>query len=252
MQREEVIVYSHSRGYELHLLLRTPEVVADPLLHVFFHGQVDRASFIPPVYHRRTSSLRLNAICLFASDPMLLFSPDPSIGWFLLGDDEFWPRLDDLTTRIRVENRLSGIAWHGPSGGGYVAVRNALRSRTPGLAFAVGPQNDPREFHYWQEFAPIADGELAGQSVPPLAELLRETPPADDRIIYITVSDHDYHHLRFHIQPIFTESAALGNVYLSLLRNGRGHGRVDEIDYWAEFANAVAMFHRVAHSPHLT
>ncbi|GAA3092435.1 hypothetical protein [Streptosporangium carneum] len=242
MHQEEEIVYLHSRGYELRVLRRTPEVVASPLLHVFFHGQVDRARFVPPVYHRRRSSLRLEAICLFASDPVLLFSREPSIGWFLLGDDEFWPRLDDLTARVCAENGLSGIAWHGPSAGGYVAIRNALRSRTPGLAFAVGPQNDPRRFPYWREFAPTAAGELAGQDVPPITELLRETPPAADRAVYITVNDRDYHHLRFHIEPIFTESSALRNVHISLLRNGLGHERITEVDYWTGFAKAVDMF----------
>lgn len=239
---EEEISYRHSKGYELRVLLRVPEVVTDPLLHVFLHGQVNRANFTPPVFHRRNSSLRLNAICLFVSDPVLFFDPDPSIGWFILGDDEFWPVLDGLTARIRAENALAGIAWHGPSGGGYVAIRNALRATTPSLAFAVGPQNDPGDFHYWREFAPVADGELAGREVPSIARLLRDSPPAGDRVIYIVVSDRDYHHLKFHIQPIFAASAALENVYISLLRNGRGHGRIAEIDYWTGFANAVNMF----------
>ncbi|MFG1910728.1 hypothetical protein [Kribbella sp. NPDC048928] len=241
MGSEEEMEFQHSRGYRMSVLLREPAEVRDPLLHVFFHGQLDRAAFVPPVYHRRNTSTRLGAVCLFVSDPVLYFDEDSSIGWYLLGDDEFWPVLARLTERICADHGLRGVAWHGPSAGGYVAIRNCLRSDLPSLAFAVGPQNDPTEFYFWKDFASIAAAERI-DTVPVLAQLIRHKTPGPGKMISIIVSDRDYTHLKDHIHPVFVVSRALSMVELTILENGRGHGRVEEVDYWANFDRAQERF----------
>lgn len=150
MGSEEEMEFRHSRGYRMSVLVREPAEVRDPLLHVFFHGQLDRAAFVPPVYHRRNTSTRLGAVCLFVSDPVLYFDEDSSIGWYLLGDDEFWPALARLTGRSAERPHrvllLEGLRVHRRRR----ADRHRSRARPAGSAQNTRSGQD--DLDYWANF----------------------------------------------------------------------------------------------------
>lgn len=229
--------------YELRLQLRHPAQITDDCLHVFLHGQAKRDKYTPPVFYRRNSSRHLDALCLFLSDPVLLYTPACSIGWHLLGDDLLWPYLHSLLHNLLAVHDLRAIVWHGSSAGAYAAIRNTLRWPGPSLALAVAPQNDPTHFGYWHEYAPYAD--LPHTAAPePLDQLLTTTPPSAASSIYITVNNRDRYHLTDHIKPLLPHSDRRDNISITLLHNNFGHERISETDYWTHYRRARTLWRR--------
>ncbi|ATY17190.1 hypothetical protein CU254_42230 (plasmid) [Amycolatopsis sp. AA4] len=230
-------------GDLLQYMVRVPKKIESPYVSVFLHGQIERAQYRTPVFLRQETSLSLNAVCLFASDPVLERSPDCSIGWYLSGARHFWPLLDRVAADLARQHRLRGVVWHGPSSGGYAAIRMALQSRSPSLALAIAPQNDPRSFFLWPEFAPWAH--LPGTAEPEkLSTLLARRPPDTGKMVYAAVSDRDLLHLKNHLLPIVEATDPDPGVYVSLLRNGRGHGKISHADYWAAYRHGIALWER--------
>lgn len=223
-----------SEGYELRLLIRRPPEIRDPYLHIFIHGQAKREKYTPPVFYRQGSSRRLGAVCVFLCDPILLYSTDCSIGWHLLGDDQFWPVVTDLIDSLVRDDNLRGVVWHGSSAGAYAAIRNALRWTGPSLTIAVAPQNDPTTFYYWPEFSPYS---RLAHTAPPerLDRLLEQYPVPGHSRIHVMVNNKDTYHLLEHVRPLLAHADTNANITVRMIHNEMGHERIGEVDYWSNY-----------------
>jgi hypothetical protein len=134
--------FRHPAGYVLDYKVATPEVRSSPYLHVLFHGFSRIESHVPPVFARTQWPGWSESVCLFLSDPIHNFTRESACGWFLLGEDEFMPRVLELRRSLMEQWGLEGTVWHGLSSGAYVAVKYCMRAGDDDLAFVISPHNE--------------------------------------------------------------------------------------------------------------
>lgn len=227
----EHLQFTHSHGYQLDCLVEAPEAPSSPYLHVFFHGLSRIESQAPPVFARRVWAASLDAVCLFVSDPIHHLTSDSACGWYLLGEDEFMPRVHTLQERLLVEHGLTGTVWHGLSSGGYAAIRYLVRSGRDGLAFVVSPHDDPRVLPQWdQEARPFAELPSMGHPEPTTNVLADWGTGGARHQLHALISEQDSYFALRHLRPIM-ESFDDDTARAVLLRNGRGHGFISDSDY---------------------
>ncbi|WP_152999028.1 hypothetical protein [Curtobacterium oceanosedimentum] len=172
---------------------------------------------------------------------MLDLDVDCSVGWYLWDDEVLWPVIERLIT-VRVESEsLAGVVWHGSSAGGWAAIRNALRSQLPALAIAVAPQNDPRLYKDFAEFAVLAEDRRAAAPFR-LSDHIHEHSLRPQCCMFTLTNDRDYRHLRDHIYPLWSATNHSKAVDHRIIRSGQGHGTMNNDVYWREFGTAIRLF----------
>jgi len=232
--------FTHSEGYRLEYRIDAPLEPTDRRLHVLFHGFSRIEAHVPPVFARVQWSGAQQAVCLFLSDPIHLYTKDSACGWFLLGEDEFLPRVLDLRGVLLERYGLEGTVWHGLSSGGYAALKYCMRAGDDDLAFVISPHNDPAILPQWEaEAAPFAG--LPGMAAPrPTVESIAGwAEPGRARYLHAVISERDSYFALEHLRPImelFRRDESLGAV---MLRDGRGHGFIADQDYEAQLNEAV-------------
>ncbi|MFE9687445.1 hypothetical protein [Streptomyces sp. NPDC006285] len=235
---EEQGSLKHSIGYRMEYLLTLPETIDDPYLHVFLHGYSRIESQSPPVFYRRKWAESLNAPCLFLSDPVHRFSRKSACGWFLLGYDEIKHEVISLRNAIVKRLGIEGTVWHGPSSGGYAAVRLCMESGTGDLAFTVAPHNDPTNVPQWdEEISHISQASQLSAPIP-LVNLAEKWSEVPDRLLYCLISEKDAHFAHKHLKPLLHGYNEFENVRAVVLRNGLGHGFISDADYSAQLESA--------------
>jgi len=171
------------------------------------------------------------------SDPIHLVTPNSGCGWFLLGEDEFMPRILELQQDMLTRFELRGTVWHGLSSGGYAALKYCLRSPRDGLAFVVAPHNDPTILPQWEQEAVPYLG-LPGWGEPAVTTDLLARWSAEKYLHAMLSEDEAYFGLT-HLKPIMTALDGWENVRALVLRNGRGHGFISDADYETQLAAAI-------------
>jgi len=228
--------FTHRAGYRLEYLVNEPEEPADPYLHVLFHGFSAIERHVPPVFARKQWRGWQDAVCLFLSDPIHFVTPDSGCGWFLLGEDEFRPRIFELQQELLARFGLRGTVWHGLSSGGYAALRYCVRSGGEGLAFVVSPHNDPVILPQWHREAVPYLG-LPGWGPPEVTTSVLEHW-SGDKYLHAMLSEKDSYFGLKHLKPIMAALDGRPNVRAVVLRDGRGHGFISDADYETQLAKA--------------
>ncbi|MEU4335665.1 hypothetical protein AB0F59_13640 [Micromonospora lupini] len=236
--------FAHSSGYTLDYLVTVPEVIVSPYLHVLFHGFSRIESHVPPVFARRQWRTAGQSVCLLVSDPIHNYTKNSACGWFLLGEDEFRPRLLDLRQHLVERFGLRGTVWHGLSSGGYAALKFCVTAGD-GLAFVIAPHNDPTVVPQWQREAVPFLG-LPGMARPePVTDLLRNWVAQDaDRYLYAVVTEHDAYFALHHLRPILASIGYDPSSHAVALRDGRGHGFIADADYDRQLTAAITRWER--------
>lgn len=231
--------FVHSHGYVLDFLVVVPERVTSPYLHVLFHGFSRIESHVPPVFARRQWRESANSVCLLVSDPIHNYTKESACGWFLLGEDEFMPRLLALRQELLDQHDLAGTVWHGLSSGGYAALRYCARAAAGDLAFVIAPHDDPTILPQWRrELAPFQH--LASMGEPTPTTRLLETWPRSGNYLYAVITELDSYFALEHLRPIMASLGGHPSARAVVLRDGRGHGFIANDDYDARLAEAVA------------
>lgn len=120
--------FRHSKGYVLEYEVSEPETVSSPYLHILFHGFSRIEKHVPPVFARKQWKQAAQSVCLSFSDPIHRFTQDSCCGWFLLGEEEFVPKMYDLRATLLERHGLKATVWHGLSSGGYAALKHCMRA----------------------------------------------------------------------------------------------------------------------------
>ncbi|MFE2672542.1 hypothetical protein [Streptomyces hygroscopicus] len=232
--------FQHSKGYVLEYEVTEPETVTSPYLHVLFHGFSRIEKHVPPVFARKQWTASDGAVCLSFSDPIHQFAQDSCCGWFLLGEDEFAPRMYALRADILRRHGLSGTVWHGLSSGGYAALKHCMRAGGDDLAFVVAPHNDPLVLPQWKrEAEPYAH--VPGMAVPEtMTDIIRDwTAPGSGRCLHALISENDSYFAVKHLQPIMRMLRGHESARAVMLRDGRGHGFIKDTDYDSQLRSAI-------------
>ncbi|GAA2481746.1 hypothetical protein [Winogradskya humida] len=231
--------FLHTAGYRLDYLVTVPEKITSPYLQVLFHGFSRIEKHVPPVFARRQWPGADEAVCLFVSDPIHNHNDVSCCGWFLLGEDEFLPRILDLHQHLRNRFGLGGTVWHGLSSGGYAALKYCIWAGE-GLAFVVAPHNDPEIVPQWQrEAAPFAV--LPAMAKPAvITDLLGSWDrTGTDQYLYAVMTEHDSYFALHHLKPIMTALDFGSSASAVALRDGRDHGFLADADYARHLAAAT-------------
>ncbi|MEU1471648.1 hypothetical protein ABZ434_25935 [Streptomyces sp. NPDC005761] len=232
--------FQHSQGYTLEYKVTEPEVVSSPYLHVLFHGFSRIEKHVPPVFARKQWQQADQSVCLSFSDPVHRFTPDSCCGWFLLGEEEFMPRMHELRASLLERHGLKGTVWHGLSSGGYAALKHCMRAGGDDLAFVVSPHNDPTVLPQWeQEARPFAH--LPAMAAPEtMTDVLRGwAAPGLGRSLHALVSEKDSYFALEHLRPIMRSLGGHESARAVMLRDGRGHGFIKDADYDSQLTEAI-------------
>jgi hypothetical protein len=229
--------FTHRAGYVLEYLVDEPPQRSSPYLHVLFHGFSAIERHVPPVFARKQWRDWESSVCLFLSDPIHLVTPDSGCGWFLLGEDEFMPRIFELQQDLLARFGLQGTVWHGLSSGGYAALKHCVRSEGEGLAFVVSPHNDPTILPQWtREAVPYLDQPGWGEPTATVDTLARWSSA---KYLHAMLSEKDAYFGVKHLQLIVAALDGWKNFRALALRDGRGHGFIADVDYETQLAAAI-------------
>ncbi|MER7674412.1 hypothetical protein ABTY61_38945 [Kitasatospora sp. NPDC096128] len=235
--------FRHSKGYVLDYEVTRPEVVSSPYLHILYHGFSLVERHVPPVFARKQWAAADGAVCLSLSDPIVRQTPDSACGWFLLGEEEFFPRVLELRNSLVEEWGLDGTIWHGLSSGGYAALKYCARAGGEDLAFVVSPHNDPTILPQWErEAVPFLD--LPGMAEPAvITDVLRGwNSPDSARLLYAVIPENDAYFALHHLRPVMESLDFHESVRAVRLRDGRGHGFISNTDYDSQLREAVRLW----------
>lgn len=150
------------------------------------------------------------------------------------------PAVYRLSEELLAQHGLKGVVWHGPSSGGYAAIKYCASSPWDDLAFVVSPHDDPTILRQWrEEAAPFQ--ELPGMGSPASTSSMMEkwTTAEHGRTLYAIISENDRYYALHHLRPILEAAAGHDSVRAAVLRNGLGHGFVAEADYNSQLGKAV-------------
>ncbi|MDF3142786.1 MULTISPECIES: hypothetical protein [unclassified Streptomyces] len=200
---------------------------------------------VPPVFARRQWAEAENSVCLLVSDPIHNFTRDSSCGWFLLGEDEFMPRLLELRASLLAQWGLRGTVWHGLSSGGYAAMKYCMRGGADDLAFVVSPHNDPLILPQWtREAAPFSH--LPSMARPErMTDIIEDwTAPGSARCLHVVIPEKDSYFALEHLRPIMEHLDGHPSLRAVMLRDGRGHGFIANSDYTSQLGQAVDRWER--------
>ncbi|WP_406016741.1 hypothetical protein OG520_41540 (plasmid) [Streptomyces sp. NBC_00984] len=226
-------------------MVSVPDKITSPYLHVLFHGFSVIEKHVPPVFARRQWDEAENSVCLLVSDPIHNYTKESSCGWFLLGEDEFLPRVLELRTSLLQQWGLRGTVWHGLSSGGYAAIKHCMRGGQDDLAFVVSPHNDPLILPQWtREAEPFSD--LPAMARPQATtEIIRDwAAPGSARYLHVVIPEKDSYFALKHLRPIMEHLDGHPSLRAVKLRDGRGHGFIANSDYTAQLRQAVDRWER--------
>ncbi|MFG2531409.1 hypothetical protein [Streptomyces sp. NPDC048516] len=243
--------FQHSEGYVLEYEVTEPETLSSPYLHILFHGFSRIEKHVPPVFARKQWKQADRSVCLSFSDPVHRFSRDSCCGWFLLGEEEFVPKMYELRASLLERHGLRGTVWHGLSSGGYAALKHCMRAGGDDLAFVISPHNDPTILPQWeQEAAPFC--RLPGMAAPEtMTDIIKDwTDPGSSRFLHALVSEKDSYFALEHLRPLMRSLHGHESARAVMLRDGRGHGFIKDADYDSQLDEAIHRWetHRARHS----
>ncbi|MFH0521660.1 hypothetical protein ACHBTE_31315 [Streptomyces sp. M41] len=237
--------FRHPEGYVLEYEVTVPDVVESPYLHILFHGFSRIEKHVPPVFARKQWQQAERSVCLSFSDPIHLHTQDSCCGWFLLGEEEFAPRMYDLRAGLLSRHGLRGTVWHGLSSGGYAALKHCMRAGGDDLAFVISPHDDPTVLPQWErEALPFAH--LPGMAAPHRTTdtIADWAAPGAGRYLHALVSEKDSYFALHHLRPIMAGLGGHPSARAVMLRDGRGHGFIQDADYDAQLRQAVEGWER--------
>lgn len=243
--------FRHSEGYVLEYEVSEPETVSSPYLHILFHGFSRIEKHVPPVFARKQWKQAAQSVCLSFSDPIHRFTQDSCCGWFLLGEEEFVPKMYDLRATLLERHGLKGTVWHGLSSGGYAALKHCMRAGGDDLAFVIAPHNDPTVLPQWdREAKPFAA--LPGMAAPEtMTDIIKDwAAPGAGRYLHALVSEKDSYFALEHLRPIMRSLRGHESARAAMLRDERGHGFVKDADYDSQLRDAISRWetYRELHS----
>ncbi|KOU77045.1 hypothetical protein ADK57_03975 [Streptomyces sp. MMG1533] len=232
--------FPHSEGYVLEYEVTEPEAVTSPYLHILFHGFSRIEKHVPPVFARKQWKQAAESVCLSFSDPIHRFTPDSCCGWFLLGEEEFVPRMYELRAALLERHGLRGTVWHGLSSGGYAALKHCMRAGGDDLAFVVSPHNDPTVLPQWEREAAPFTG-LPGMAAPEtMTDIIEDwAAPGSGRCLHALMSEKDSYFALEHLRPIMRGLGGHESARAAMLRDGRGHGFIKDADYDSQLQAAI-------------
>ncbi|WP_143254042.1 hypothetical protein [Amycolatopsis keratiniphila] len=232
--------FVHSAGYVLEYDLAVPEEPVSSYLHVLFHGASRIEAHTPPVFARRQWTRSAQEACLFVCDPIHMHTKGSNCGWFLLGENEFLPKLLELRESVMAEYGFTGCVWHGLSSGGYAALKYWMRSGADDLAFVIAPHDDPKQLWQWERYAvPFLDLPAWGEPVPTTRQMDDWLTPGVARYLHAVVSEKEAYYALEHLRPILERAGYSDGVRAVKLRNGRDHGFIADADYETQLASAI-------------
>ncbi|MER5362407.1 hypothetical protein [Streptomyces sp. NPDC002785] len=232
--------FQHSEGYVLEYEVSVPDVVESPYLHILFHGFSRIEKHVPPVFARKQWKQAEQSVCLSFSDPIHLHNQDSCCGWFLMGEQEFAPRMYALRESLIQRHGLQGTVWHGLSSGGYAALKHCMRAGGDDLAFVISPHNDPTILPQWErEAAPFA--QLPSMAAPEtMTDVIADwSAPGAGRYLHALVSEKDSYFALEHLRPIMRSLGGRESSRAVMLRDGRGHGFIKDADYDSQLQEAI-------------
>jgi hypothetical protein len=231
--------FVHSEGYSLEYDAVIPAELASPYLHILFHGATRIERYAPPVFARPQWQNSTKEACLFLCDPIHMHTRECNGGWFLLGEDEFIPQVLELRRQIMDRYGLTGTVWHGMSSGGYAALKYWMRAGKDDLAFVIAPHDDPTAFWQWKSYlGPYLS--LRGMGDPTsTTRQMDDWLTADvNRYLHAVVSEKESYFALNHLRPILERASGSG-ARAVMLRNGRDHGFIADIDYETQMERAI-------------
>ncbi|MEW2274859.1 hypothetical protein [Streptomyces griseofuscus] len=235
--------FQHSKGYVLEYEITLPERVSSPYLHILYHGFSVIERHVPPVFARKQWAEADESVCISFSDPIIRQTPDSACGWFLLGEEEFFPQVLQLRDSLIEQWALRGTVWHGLSSGGYAALKYCARAGGDDLAFVVSPHNDPTAPPQWrQEAVPfLALPDMAEPAT--ITDVLRDwDSPGSARLLYAVIPEKDAYFALHHLHPIMQALNFGDSVRGVRLQDGRGHGFISNADYSSQLREAVRIW----------
>ncbi len=232
--------FVHSAGYVLEYDAVVPDELASPYLHILFHGASRIESHAPPVFARRQWTRSTQEACLLICDPLHMHTKGSNCGWFLLGEDEFLPRILELRASIMARFSLTRTVWHGLSSGGYAALKYWMRAGSDDLAFVVAPHDDPTVLWQWKRYAvPYLHLPSMGEPVPATRQMDKWLTPGVNRYMHAVVSEKEAYYALKHLRPILERMGYGEGARAVMLRNGRDHGFIADADYEAQLERAI-------------
>ncbi|WP_344115867.1 hypothetical protein [Streptomyces blastmyceticus] len=232
--------FQHSEGYVLEYEVTEPKAVTSPYLHILFHGFSRIEKHAPPVFARKQWKRAAESVCLSFSDPIHHFTRDSCCGWFLLGEEEFAPRMYALCASLRERHGLEGTVWHGLSSGGYAALKHCMRAGGKDLAFVISPHNNPSVLPQWEREA-MPFSHLPGMVAPEeTTDIIKGwAAPGAGRYLHALMSEKDSYFALDHLRPIMRSLGGHESARAVMLRDGRGHGFVKDADYDSQLTEAI-------------
>ncbi|MEU8523757.1 hypothetical protein [Streptomyces sp. NPDC048577] len=232
--------FHHSEGYVLEYEVTVPDSIESPYLHILFHGFSRIERHVPPVFAHKQWKQAAQSVCLSFSDPIHLHTKDSCCGWFLLGEEEFVPRMYELRASLLQKHGLKGTVWHGLSSGGYAALKHCMRAGGDDLAFVISPHNDPTILPQWEREA-LPFTHLPGMAAPEtMTDMIADwAAPGAGRYLHALISEKDSYFALEHLRPIMRHFDGHESVRAVMLRDGRGHGFIKDADYHSQLQAAI-------------
>lgn len=202
---------------------------AGDVLHVSFHGALDRGKYSLPRFERGQSLASLGINQLVFADPTLDLDPGLNLGWFMGNNSqdlhqEIASFIKERMLALRVEN----VVLSGSSGGGFAALQVA--AFLPGsTVVAFNPQTSVLSYH--ARLAQRAtDVVFPGQDLNSVgivqrldaAERYRDVN-AKVNILFVH-NDGDSHHSTAHREPFLSAIDELPNVSAQTVTESWGPG----------------------------